>query len=431
MLHVHRADRADVLVEALGVLLAEPPPDPFAREVVCVATRGMERWLTQRLSGVLGTTAGRADGVCANVEFPSPHRVVTGAIAAASGIEPQDDAWVAERMVWPLLEVVDACLGEPWLGVLAAHLDPDGDAPLGARRFGVVAHLAGLFDRYALHRPEIVRAWAAGSQEHSPWQSELWRRLRARIATPSIAERLAGAEAALREDPALVDLPDRLALFGLTRLPAGQLAVLRAIAARRDVHLFLLHPSPALWERIGEVVDGGAPVRRGEDHTATVPANRLLASWGQDARELQLVLADPGTDPAADHHHPCQRPHDSLLARIQADVQADAPAPVSPLPGEHDRRAPLDPGDRSLQVHACHGRARQVEVLRDALLHLLQDDETLEPRDIIVMCPDIETFAPHLTAVFGTADEQREGERDQRGIPRLRVRMADRSLRET
>ena len=72
MLHVHRADRADVLVEALGTLLAEPPRDPFAPEVVCVATRGMERWLTQRLSGVLGTTAGRRDGVCANVEFPSP-----------------------------------------------------------------------------------------------------------------------------------------------------------------------------------------------------------------------------------------------------------------------------------------------------------------------------------------------------------------------
>ncbi len=182
MLHVHRADRADVLVEALGGLLAEPQQDPFAPDVVCVPTRGMERWLTQRLSGVLGTTAGRADGVCANVAFPSPHQVVTGAIAAASGIDPQADPWVAERMVWPLLEVVDGCLAEPWLSVLAAHLDPgrDGDALLGARRFGVVRHLAGLFDRYGLHRPELLRAWAAGSEAQSPWQSELWRRLRGR-----------------------------------------------------------------------------------------------------------------------------------------------------------------------------------------------------------------------------------------------------------
>ena len=50
MLHVHRSDRADGLIAALRALLADPPADPFAREVVAVPTRGMERWLTQRLS---------------------------------------------------------------------------------------------------------------------------------------------------------------------------------------------------------------------------------------------------------------------------------------------------------------------------------------------------------------------------------------------
>nr|MDQ3371954.1 exodeoxyribonuclease V subunit gamma [Actinomycetota bacterium] len=429
MLHVHRADRADVLVTALGALLAQPPPDPFAPELVAVPTRGMERWLTQRLSGVLGATADRTDGVCANVEFPSPGELVTGAIAAASGIDPQADPWISERMVWPLLEVVDACLHEPWLAVLAAHLDPgeDGNAARGSRRFGLVRHLAGLFDRYALHRPELLRAWAAGSADGSPWQAELWRRLRTRIACPSIAERLTEATTALCDDPALVDLPDRLALFGLTRLPAGHLAVLRAIAVRRDVHLFALHPSAVLWERVGAVMASGAPiVRRSEDVTATLPANRLLASWGKDARELQLVLGD-GT--AADHPHPCERPSGSLLARIQADVQADAPA------GKAGARVALDRDDVSLQVHACHGRARQVEVLRDALLHLLAHDETLEPRDIVVMCPDIETFAPLIHATFGAGqvvDEEDEEELPAAlRSPDLRVRLADRSLRQT
>ena len=62
------------------------------------------------------------------------------------------------------------------------------------------------------------------------------------------------------------------------------------------------------------------------------------------------------------------------------------------------------PTDRSIQVHACHGRARQVEVLRDAILHLLDDDDDLEPRDVIVMCPDIETYAPLIDATFGASD---------------------------
>lgn len=47
-----------------------------------------------------------------------------------------------------------------------------------------------------------------------------------------------------------------------------------------------------------------------------------------------------------------------------------------------------------MQVHSCHGAGRQIDVLREVLLGLLEDDPTLEPRDIVVMCPDIETYAP-------------------------------------
>ena len=106
MLHLHRAERADGLVRALAGLLREPLPDPFAPEVIAVPTRGMERWLTQRLSGCLGAGDGRTDGICANVEFPSPRRLAADAVAAASGIDPEADPWLAEHAVWPLLDGV-------------------------------------------------------------------------------------------------------------------------------------------------------------------------------------------------------------------------------------------------------------------------------------------------------------------------------------
>ena len=157
MLHVHRSDRADGLIAALRDLLARPPADPFAPELVSVPTRGMERWLTQRLSAGLG--------ICANVEFPFPRRLTGDAVAAASGIDPETDPWLPERLVWPLLDVVEGALGEPWLATLAAHLEVDP-----TRRFAAVRHLATLFDRYALHRPDLE--WPA---DH--WQAELWQRL--------------------------------------------------------------------------------------------------------------------------------------------------------------------------------------------------------------------------------------------------------------
>jgi exodeoxyribonuclease V gamma subunit len=428
MFHVHRAERADRLADGLADTLLAPLEDPFTPDVVAVPTRGIERWLTQRLSTRLGTSGERQDGVCANVEFPFPGRLVQRALAAATGIDQENDPWVGGRSVWPLLEVVDECLSEPWLATLARHLEgARGNPEDPMRRFGAVRHIADLFDHYGVHRPDMVRAWVTGAEEvDDGWQPELWRRLRARIGSPSPAERLKPACERIREDPGLLDLPVRLSLFGLTRIPRSYLEVLAAIAEHRDLHLFVLHPSPALWETVAGELRNRPPItNRRVDPTATAPANRLLASWGRDVRELQLVLAHAGD--AIDHHDelPAAEPR-TLLATIQRDIREDRP------PG-----GSMVAADRSIQIHGCHGRARQVEVLRDVVLHLLADDPTLEPRDVIVMCPDIETFAPLIQATFGSGRDAVEDEdeddaaNDSKRPPDLRVRLADRSLRQT
>ncbi|MFZ0044184.1 MAG: exodeoxyribonuclease V subunit gamma, partial [Solirubrobacteraceae bacterium] len=448
MLHIHRATRADRLADALGALLQAPPADALAPDLVAVPTRGMERWLAQRLSASLGASPDRADGVCANVLFPSPHRLVTDAVAAASGIDPEQDPWLPERSAWYLLQVVEASLGEPWLTGLSAYLGASADPPdpvRQSRRLSVVRHLAGLFDRYALHRPEMLESWARGTDVGADggrlgsleaWQAELWRHLATAIGIPDPAQRRAQACMRLREEPGIVELPERLSLFGLTRLPTGHLQILRALSERRDVHLFLLHPSPALWRSVAEHLEGRAvPARRAQDPTAALPANRLLASWGRDAREMQLVLGTAPNDAGPEHDQEPTSTPATLLARVQEDVRADRPAPGAPLPGQPEARPVLEPEDRSIQVHSCHGRVRQVEVLRDAILHALAADETLEPRDVIVMCPDIEAFAPLISATFGAGqppdpDGAGDPEGDDRAID-LRVRLADRSLRQT
>jgi exodeoxyribonuclease V gamma subunit len=444
LLHIHRAERADRLADALAAILCEPPADPFAPEVIAVPTRGMERWLTQQLSARLGAGAGRGDGICANVDFPFPGRLIGGALAIASGIEPDDDPWPPERSVWPLLDVVERSLGEPWLDRLATHLGWHAHGSGGSeRRFGRLRLIADLFAEYGIRRPAMLQAWARGEDADGSggrlpggaiWQAELWRRLRFTVAVPSPAERLEPACARLRQRPELVELPSRLAVFGLTRLPASYLEALSALAAGRDVHLFLLHPSAALWQAIAERATAGDAAIRAKDRTAAFAGNRLLASWGTDSRELQLVLEATGDH--ADHHHELEDDDaDTLLRRIQADVRANRQPPGVPLPGESERRLALSPTDRSIEVHACHGPARQVEVLRETILHLLADDGTLEPRDVIVMCPDIETFAPLIQATFDPVElseaEEHDLPADDARRADLRVRLADRSLRQT
>ena len=416
-LHLHRAPRTDLLADELGDLLARPLEDPFATELVLVPARGVERWLSQRLSHRLGR-GDALDGVCAGVEFRSPRSLV----AELTGTT-RDDPWAPDALAWPLLEVIDESLDEPWNRTLARHLghfDTGDEAEFRrGRRYAVARRIAGLLASYASQRPQLLVDWLDGRptdghggelDDDLAWQPRLWQALVARVDAPPPHVRHAAAVDRLRAG--VPDLPPRLSLFGHTRMPRTEIELLAALAQSHDVHAWLPHPSDVMWRALeGQ----GGPVLRREDRSHRRVEHPLLATLGRDVRELQRSLAATG---AEDHHHEGPPAPDTLLGWLQSDLAANSARPEGRT---------LAAADRSVQVHSCHGAARQVDVLREVLLGLLQDDPTLEPRDILVMCPDIETYAPLITAGFGLGDVIDGGH----PAHRLRVRLADRALTQT
>lgn len=420
-----------MLVEGLAAELLEPPPgapDVFAQELVVVPARGVERWLSQRLSHRLGSV--EDDGVCAGVSFISP-----ASFARLVG-EAEGGPWSVGELTWTVLAAIDDSLDEPWCTTLARHLghfDVGEDAELKrGRRFATAQRLARLFASYIGQRPSMLLAWEAGQDldglgsrlpEDLRWQAALWRRVRADAGDPgpvqdhaALCDRVARAEIEL-------PLPARLSLFGHTRISDADLQLLEAVAVRRDVHLWLPHPSPDLWQRI-RLLEEGAPgdarvervQRRADDVSYAAAQHPLLAAWGRDSRELQVRLGAV-RDVTSATEAVAEPPGDTLLSTLQADIVANRlPSPIA-----------VTTSDPSISVHSCHGQARQVEVLRELLVGMLQDDPTLQPRDIVVMCPDIEAYAPLIEASFGLGDALEVTHPGQR----LRVRLADRSLVQT
>lgn len=429
-LHLHRSDRTATLADGLADLLAMPTADPFARDVVAVPAKGVERWLAQRLSHRLGAGPADEDGVCAAVDFRTPWSL----IAEVAGTRDADP-WAPEVLTWPVLAAIDASVGEPWAAPLARHLGSGGDDELDrlrqGRRVSVARRLSGLFGAYAVQRPTLLAAWEAGLDEDGlgaplapdlRWQAPLWRAVVAARGLPTPGQRHTDVCARLRADPTSSALPQRLSLFGHTRLALTDVELLSALGAHREVHLWLPHPSPALWDALA-AAGCDRPVRRVQDSSNDVVGHPLLASLGRDIRELQRTLT--GVDPI------CQVPAEpvprseptGLLGWLQDDLRAAR----QPRAAERAGRT-IAGTDHSVQVHACHGPARQVEVLREVLLGLLADDPSLQPRDILVMCPDVEAYAALIEGAFGLGAVVGE-----RGHPahRLRVRLADRALAQT
>ena len=125
-------------------------------------------------------------------------------------------------------------------------------------------------------RPTRVTDWREGRDTDGAggpldgdlrWQPELWRRLLARVDQPPPDVRHAETVTRLREGDPGLDLPGRLSLFGHTRLPVTEVELLAALGERRDVHLWLPQPSPALWSALRG--HGGVVARDDDDAAAS------------------------------------------------------------------------------------------------------------------------------------------------------------------
>lgn len=431
MFVVHRAERASHLADGLSELLSTPLSDPFAPELVAVPAQGVERWLAQRLSLRLGSSNGNEmsagiDGVCTNVRFLAQRSMLDEAIVDGSPeIAAQLAMWTPARLTWSVLTALDENLDADWCRLPRRHLFPDGvdETAPPDRRLGLASRVARLFDAYAHSRPEMLSQWAGGNYlladgtligDQEQWQPRLWRSVLNLLGGTSPIDLHEQLILDVRANPDSMSLPARLSVFGPSRVSRRDLELLSALSEHRDVHLWLHHSSPSLWDAVAGAPDA---IRRAEDVTPL--SNPLLRSLSRDVRELQMLLRRYAPEHMSIHHPPSvSAGNDTMLTRLRADLAEDR-VPES--------AAAVQAADRSVQVHACHGRIRQVEVLREIVVGLLADDPTLEPRDVLVMCPDIELFTPLLSAVFAPGPQAAP----THPAEKLRVHIADRALHQS
>ncbi len=365
VLHLHYSNRMEHLGDALCEALRQPLRDPFARELVLVHSAGMGVWVQQRLA--------RDAGVCANVESPFP-RTWLAELGRGLLEAPPLERWHAEALLWPILAALDEVASEAGGAEVSRYLDGDAGA---SKRLQLAERLARLFDDYQSYRPELLGHFTAGpsSAPVGDWQGALWRALRRRIGVVPLCERIGELAAAARRKRA--ELPERVSLFGISALPPLHLELLSALARETEVHAYLLVPARATMDR--------APADLFVELRAPHP---LVVSLGRMASDLATMLRERA---ATLHAHLDAPPGDSALATLQRDL----------LEGTLRARA-LDPAQvrESIEVHACHGPMRQVEVLRDRLLAAFHELPGLSPQDVLVMVTDLDTYAPLIEAVF-------------------------------
>ncbi|HEX4665184.1 MAG TPA: exodeoxyribonuclease V subunit gamma [Chthoniobacterales bacterium] len=384
-LHLYTSNRLELLADQCAKVLATPLRSALVPELVVVQTPGMERWLTQQLA--------LRQGVCANMAFLFPQRLVAQIIDEALPGRASARFFSCENLTWAIMKILPALSARPEFAELSRYLDQPRPK---LRLFQLAGKIAGAFDRYLAFRPGMILDWEGGAEKH--WQAILWRELVRHapgLHPPALAKEFSGL---LRNED--VRLPERILLFGLSTLPPLYVEFLQDLADRVSLHLFLLRPTPQWW---GDTRSAREEMRarRKASESAQLDlqferGNPLLSSLGKLGRDFLEIVTE--LSPAQEEEHFQVPAGETMLAQVQRDI-FELRDPTG------DPARPIAPDDHSLQFHSCHSPMRETEVLHDQLLALFEQHRELKPHDIVVMAPDISVYAPFIEAVFATGPE--------------------------
>ncbi len=394
MLHIHTSNRLEHLSLALAEVIKHPLSNPFAQETVVVQSRGMERWISMELARHLG--------VWANGSFPFPNLMLWRLFTRFS----ETSKFEPTVMLWSLMDILPKYLSQPEFAEVKAYLDADTHH---IKQFQLAWRIADIFDQYLVYRPEWIAAWEDYAQpvkliknSQAVWQAILWRELVARHGNKHRAKLREHFFESLKHSENIYRLPQRFSVFGIPALPPFHLEVFEKVAHLIDVHIFLLNPCQEYW---GDIVsDRDIAHKSIEEQEHLQKGQTLLASMGKMGRDFIDMLIDYPHELYEYFEEPSKK---TLLRCIQSDIL-------------HLRDTTKYPLDNSIQIHVCHSPMRQVEVLHDQLLALFEEDPSLLPKDVVVMMPDIETYAPFIEAVFNTIPDESQ---------KIPFSIADRSLR--
>ncbi|MGE8313145.1 MAG: exodeoxyribonuclease V subunit gamma [Pseudomonas protegens] len=440
---VVHGNRLDELRSLVVSWMRRYPLAPLENEIALVQSNGIAQWLKLALAEDPEVDDGGGCGIAAAIDVQLPGSFMWQLYRLVLGRDeiPPKSLLDKAPLTWRLMRLLPELIDEPHFEPLQRFLTHDSDL---RKRYQLAERLADLFDQYQVYRADWLEDWAAGRHQlrngrgetkaltpANCWQAELWRALLLDVGTEGMAQSRAGVHQRFIErinqlEVAPSGLPSRVIVFGISSLPAQALEALAGLARFSQVLLCVHNPCRHHWADIVADKDLLRHQYKRQARKAGMPqaldpqtlhqhAHPLLAAWGKQGRDYINLLDsydDPNSYRSAFRDGRIDLFSDSQPASMLQQLQDDI-LELRPLNETRELWPQVDiQHDQSIRFHIAHSAQREVEILHDQLLARFSAEPDLRPRDVIVMVPDIDSYAPHIRAVFGQLERD-----DRRFIP--------------
>ncbi len=397
---------------------------PMQEEVWLTHTQGAAEWMKQAV-------ARQNAGICAAIRVEMPGSFLWSIYTRVLGLNGLEDRFDKVGVLWQLYRLFgddDLLHSMPVLQNFMSFPERPKE-----RRYQLARRIADLYDQYMVYRSDWLQEWMLDKDQdflqEDIWQAQLFRRLIQQVPEEERSElrfglhdRFVCALQTLSDDEVAGLLPARIVFVAAAALQPLVLDALMHLSGRTEVLLLVFNPCRYYWSDIISERELFRQVERKRKRTRNYRQNRqlqevsledmhaeahpLLAAWGQLIRDFMGQLdAYDLADQCRVEVFSEEKQGDTLLAQVQQAILNLLP--LAQHPGHC-----VAIGDRSIRLEITHSRQREMDVLQDQILGMLAADQQLTPRDIVVMVPDIELYAPAILATM-----QRYERTDSRWLP--------------
>ncbi len=383
MLNLYRSSHLNELVEKLLNRLNNCRGKPLDSRLIVVQNYGMEQWLKMYIA--------RRQGIAANLTVKFPAEQIWELFRLVDPSIQNDTASHKELMHFAIFDIIISENNKKSFAPLHSYVEADSTLMQEIRAWKLSYRIADLFDRYLVYRPERVMQWQKGNlqtgNKSEQWQAALWRMLAERLKYTANgggdkhrAEMQKNfLEAIKNGNLNVAQLPRRITIFGVS--------VLAPIFLETFIQLSNLIDIDFYWFDSIHSVDND---------------NVLVESWGGPGKDFLQLFHHYAENDKTTKNQFRVRNFDSdrdfsttMLGRLQNSILSE----------NNSEKAQNISADRSIQVHSCHSLLREVEVLYDQLLALFDKNPDLNHDDIVIICTDMERYAPLVEAVFGQVEQ--------------------------
>lgn len=285
------------------------------------------------------------------------------------------------NLTLPIVEIIESIMSTPEdyerYKYFMSYLEDDDGKTNSVKLFSLAGKLANVLGSYVLNSPRALNNWAEGkmncsgsskSAEYERFEAEIYSRLFLRegsclVNIHELVKSIVDSEADVKHNV-------RVFIFGTSFASKTTLDFIKYFSRYAEIYHFAVIPDFDMGT--------GMPQCR---------MNQILAKFA-----FGSLLKLSGEPIEHEKHYKNVSAEKSMLSQMKGELIGDSPPTAAQA---------LPEDDDSLNIISVIGKQREVDVLYDKLL-LLLDKGGLSVNDVLVLAPDISEYKQHIESVFSS-----------------------------